>query len=602
MGAAAGGIMTGAAALLGATKKQSSSTPSAAAAPTQTPQQAELSQYVMPALKDWMTNPPKVNRPAWNPTNVNTGAAKSGFTQGQWVTSPKPAATGGTASAASQPQPSNQVATQAQSSIPANVQARMGDLQKIISSARAGGALNEASRFQTELENLQHQYGTFNGSPSGQPQGNVVMQPGQQENAQTEQTRTWQPGTLNIADAPTLAPTMGTLGQFEKKDYSGLIDAAGQPMTDRTGQINQFMQGLTVPQALSYQNELEPTVQNRLTQNMDRTVQEGYDANYLKELAAQGLDPLQEAFDNAMKSATADYNRRGMSASGFEFGQKFGTQPDSITKNYLKSVGDVTRDVALKGAEAARADRFTNAGMRDQALAQLANLSQTQNANQLNRLNMDTSRQLQEKNLQQQGIGMLTNQDLQNRQIAQQRLGNTMSADQSNESNRQWWANMQGDQQRYDQQNQIADWQRGTDMAMKLSDRADQNAMTQIDRDAEDQKTNIGYEQQGLNNITNFINGQQATANNAQQNYWNAAQMQQQAQNQQQAQQLQAMQGLGGLFTKQAPVQTTVPQAALTPNQFQGYQQAGNNFMSGLQQTMNPASSYLTNFYNAFAG
>jgi hypothetical protein len=232
-------------------------------------------------------------------------------------------------------------------------------------------------------------------------------------------------------------PTMKNVGTPQKIDAAGNFQAMDREPAIQTATSSNLEQKINplvdAPKALDYNNALEGTLQNKVVSNLDRTVQEGYDSGYLKNLADAGLDPLKEAYDVAMSKADADWNRKGMRASGFEFEDKFGSQDDSVTTRFLKEAANVSRDVGLKGAEAAREDRFKNANLQDQSLTQGLGLSQAQNQNQAGRLASDVDRSLAEKGLTKDVI-------LADKDLAVRGIDLLQNQDQTNEDSKQFWA------------------------------------------------------------------------------------------------------------------------------------------------------------------
>ena len=468
----------------------------ASKAPTQTPDQAEMSGVVKPYLKDWMTNPPKVTSQDYTPTKITYG----GGGQSQRQQAPAAFGSGGQFQSQVMDRQSGQQGFAQQGGAPtqnfAYSQGGMGQVttgsgknkssekqyipgQATIAEAPTGlntegmsGGYEQNNRWNqpinqlgqpisnntSSLNGLISQIGnafrTGNGgyrennsqdaniAQIGQGISNntselngLISQIGQSfragANAGYRENNSQRDAINNLNQNP--------YGGYSATNNAGMIDAASQPLTDQSRRISAIEAPINQPYAQDYSNGLENTVQNRLTSNMDRKLQEGYDASYLKDLAAQGVDPLNDAYKEAIRTAGADFNRMGLGGSGFELGNKYGDQADSITSRYLKSVGDVARSVGIQGAEAARADRFANANLQDSATSQVGSLAQQQGANQLNRLQSDVSRDLQNKDLTNQALQLTQNQELQNRNLAQQRLANTTNQQQTNESNRQFW-------------------------------------------------------------------------------------------------------------------------------------------------------------------
>lgn len=97
----------------------------------------------------------------------------------------------------------------------------------------------------------------------------------------------------------------------------------------------------------------------------ERDLKEGYTVDDLNLMAQNGFNTLGDAYQNALNKAAANYNRLGLRGSGFELADEFGNQTDSITSNYLKNVQQLQNDIATKGLEAEREDRYKNAEAND---------------------------------------------------------------------------------------------------------------------------------------------------------------------------------------------------------------------------------------------
>ncbi len=89
----------------------------------------------------------------------------------------------------------------------------------------------------------------------------------------------------------------------------------------------------------------------------ERDEKKGYSVDDLNLMAQNGYNSLNDAYQNALDKAAANYNRLGLRGSGFELADEFGNQTDSITSNYLKNVQQLQNDIATKGLEAEREDR-----------------------------------------------------------------------------------------------------------------------------------------------------------------------------------------------------------------------------------------------------
>lgn len=302
------------------------------------------------------------------------------------------------------------------------------------------------------------------------------------------------PGMVNLPEVPTIAPTFGTLGQ-----HAGVTQEGRQ-------------------------------IRNLALDAILNPLQEGYDATYLNNLAEGQTKPLTEAYKEAIAASDADFNRRGLRASTMPVGKAFGSQPNSITRNFLNAVGDVERDVNLRGLEAARDDRARNAQMR-----------------------------------------------LQNEQF----LNNLLQQD---EANRQWWSGFGQNQQEFDVNNAIKNWQLQTGLGQYLVGREDAANQANQTLDLSLQKDNIGLQQDALNNINAFITGQQPTASRASSNYANAVQMAQANQAKADQNQQDVVNWLTDIFSK-------------TQNRNQGTTTVSPAYAGG-QQLANSAWNAATNFWN----
>ena len=522
-------------------KKQEDPAPAAAAGaaatPTQTPEQAAAGKTLLPILQDWMKNTPKVPYRQFSPTQVTFGGGQAGasatapagsagafgsgfsFTPGKTVSAqPAQPAQAQPAQVQQQPASSAPASTQFQTTFsgggkpgqndPGTRQVATSTDPVIQSYVRKGYTVKEdpanpgyftATTMGTgpgggppSYANPQNNVGadsvTFragDSAPMASVSGNKVMAPipagtpqpapaytppagwsGQGEigytnpaiPSQAQQPATeYQPGSMNIPDVPVSAPTAGTGYQYQGNDQFN-------------DQVAQMMAPVSENSYAGYQGKAALPA-------------EGYDASYLKDLAAQGIDPLKQAYDVALQKAGADYNRMGLHSSGFELGNKYSSNPDSITTGFLREAGNVARDVGLKGAEAARADRFTNAQ------------------------NDEAAREYWDK----AGIGVqLTNKDL-----LQKGVQTASTLDQQNEANKQWAANFGQTQQEYDNTQKNAAWDKGLGVTEWLANRDDATQKYNIENANKNDTANmVDIPQQGIANLENFISGQNSAGSN----------------------------------------------------------------------------------------
>jgi len=303
----------------------------------------------------------------------------------------------------------------------------------------------------------------------------------------------YEAGALNIPTAPTASPTLGTTGTYQPifadpnagyqgMDYSNLISQIMQPIQANSAQQNAYgtyqqqnyqnminalgqnpngayqmknynpqIANLTknqygtyqeqnykpqISEITGYQNKLSQSAAEKAAEGLDRQFREGYDSSYLKDLAASQIDPLKELYQEAIRQSTADFNRRGLSGSGFESLEKYGSDDNSLTTRFLKEAANVQRDVALRGAEAAREDQYRNAQMQNEAIGLANNLGQSLSAEQLNRTQTGLNALMQQNATNESNRQYWDANQLNKNQAA---LGATMQQDTFNESNRQYW-------------------------------------------------------------------------------------------------------------------------------------------------------------------
>lgn len=427
-------------------------------------------------------------------------------------------------------------------------------------------------------------------SASAQPAAAPVTQPLTGQNAQgwTGGNTAETPAQIVLPDSPDPQYITGMFGQY-------------QPLTDRTAAINELGRALSPDATAAERANLIRTLQAALPEDateaerlgmirsMSQPAPEGYSADYLKDLAAQGIDPLKEAFGLALDKADADFNRRGLRGGSFLTSEKFGNQPGSVTRDYLTRASEVARDVGLRGAEAAREDRYRNKGLLQTGATMLGGEA-----------DRAISRALAQRSGNAQAATMLGQEaqtalarENQNRQYEAQALQGLQAQDQNNEALRQWWANMLTgqkqfdigqDQNLYNQQLALGQW---------LTNREDQLMRDNQNLSMDLQGQNIGYQQQGINNALAFVQGLQPAAAAANRNYWGGVQQgnlnaQNQAASLAQLGQVfgnLAGGGGGGGSTYQAPtnfqqlqnaVSTIYPPAAVVSNAAQNWQSPTN--------------------------
>lgn len=213
--------------------------------------------------------------------------------------------------------------------------------------------------------------------------------------------------TFNPSQAPNKLPNYvmkeGAYGDYStslgaQKNYVNQV-SDGSNWNSNLKKVAQEVetgkQSQNTQKAYNNTNQTINNLSNTLrTQPQQRNIQEGYTTADLNQMAQNGFNTLNEGYQNALNKAAANYNRLGLRGSGFEIADEFGNQTDSITSNYLKNVQQLQNDIASKGLEAAREDRYKNADANDAQYQQwiqnqgnLAGLQQgfadKQNANDL---------------------------------------------------------------------------------------------------------------------------------------------------------------------------------------------------------------------------
>lgn len=405
-------------------------------------------------------------------------------------------------------------------------------------------------------------------------------QPVYQRTAGAIQRQPLQPiKSTSIAPAPTYQKTAGTMGSYKPGDnWDANLAKIGK--TVNKSSIGGYQNAQTAPanSPLAKQNQAYTGAQNRaVVQNpsyagfRQSNLQEGFDDQYLKDLAASQIDPLKEQYEEALRLAGADFNRLGLRGSGFEIGDKYGSQPGSITSRYMQEVGNVARDVALRGAEAEREDRYRQAEMNEARRQNWAgfdtNLAQQNFGNQ--QAMFDAAGKLvdQDESARQYWSKDELDRDLATRDYQLKQMEAGMQADQQDEANRQWWSNFQQQQLSADDQAMMDRWKSLADLNKWNTERyddarefdagndlqwanfqqqqlsADDQAM--MDRwkalaglqqwDAEQAESsrqfdvnqqlkadelNAGIKNQSVANMINFLNSQNATAAQMQDAYW----------------------------------------------------------------------------------
>lgn len=293
--------------------------------------------------------------------------------------------------------------------------------------------------------------------PVGQPQvrAATVMDGrfnSEQEDTDTKNARTWfTPQGFNMPGQPRHENSVGKFGTYTPgRDWDTVLTEIGSAINSD-------------PNAGYKKSGLKA----------------GFSDDYLKTLAESQIDPLNEAYNEAVKSASGDFNRLGLAGSGFEIGGKYGDNPDSITSRYLKEVGDVHRDVALRGAEAAREDRFN-----------------------IHQIDEDARRYWTDEDFRRQA----TNKD-----YLQTMMQTGMQADQQDEANRQWWGNMHNQQFVADDERAMDRWRDLVGLNQWNLGRFDEAAKFNIDNETRLKEINSNLKQEAIKNMMGLL-GMQSDA------------------------------------------------------------------------------------------
>lgn len=460
----------------------------ASQAPTQTPDQAELSAFAKPYMKGWMQSPPKVTGGPYQNTRVTIGGPKvsyvpSSIKQFMPVAKPAPAPTQPTA-----PAPTQGGTGAIFGSGPKWQWDPIGRAYVPQIDGNGGITIDqipENANMATQAKNV----GSFGGGQQVYPKNQFLMLNPQY-------------GGGSVAAAATGASPTGTgAGNGETTPTDFGFPSPGRQFEITPGTVN--IPGVPDPQMTtgmfgSYQG-LSPDAQfvrDTAKGNINRSLPEGYTADYLNNLAAGQMDPLKEAFDLALSRSNSDWNNRGLRASTFPGSEQFGAQPDSVSSRFIKEAGNVARDVNLRGQEAAREDRFRNADLQDRSLDFLQ--------------------------------------------------GNI----QGDEANRQWWSTFGQGQKEFDINQINNNWQQQANLGQYLTGREDSLLNKNTDLDMGLQTQNIGFQQDALKDILSYIYGLQPQANAANQNWWNASKVADANQQQRLTDEQDTINWLTSLFTK----------------------------------------------------
>ena len=315
----------------------------------------------------------------------------------------------------------------------------------------------------------------------------ISATPAYQNTAGAIQRPTAQPmQQANIAVAPEYQNTAGTLGSYTAgKNWDQNLAKIGQTVNKSSVGAYQNPGAAPAGSSLDRQNQAYVNAQGQATiQNPENAgyqqsnLQEGFDADYLKKLSASQIDPLKEAYEESLRLAGADFNRLGLRGSGFEVGDKFGSQPGSITSRYLTEIGNVARDVALRGAEAEREDRYRqqefNEANRQNWSTFDQNLDQQNFANRQAMLDASGRMVEQDESSKQFWARDELDRDLASRDYQLKAIDTSLQADQQDQANQQWWSNFQQQQLTADDQAAMDRWKSAADLGKWGAERSDQ--------------------------------------------------------------------------------------------------------------------------------
>ena len=288
------------------------------------------------------------------------------------------------------------------------------------------------------------------------------------------------PPTTNVPPTNTNLPpvTPPSAPNFDSGSSAGFGFQPHPGVANTTGKFGTYTPGRNWDSSLSQIGSMinkDPEAGHR-----PNDLQAGFDASYLQKLAASQIDPLKEAYQEAIRTAGADFNRMGMAGSGFEVGDKFGSQPGSLSTRFLQEAGNVSRDVALRGAEAEREDLFRKHALDEDSRQYWINFDV--NRQQLNRDNL--ARMVD--------------------------MGSRL--DQQNEANQQWYSNLHENQFQNYQNNLRDQWRDVTGLSQWDVGRRDANEQFRVSNEMERFKVEQEARQQAMNNMMNLLAQQNQSA------------------------------------------------------------------------------------------
>lgn len=366
--------------------------------------------------------------------------------------------------------------------------------------------------------------------------------------------------TTNIAGQPTYQRTAGMLGSYSPgRNWDKNLAEIGKAVNKSTvGSYKAPAEAQPgTPQA--QQNQAYSAAQNQAkiaaptyAGYQQKNLQQGFSDDYLQKLAASQVDPLKEQYEESLRLAGADFNRLGLGGSGFEVGAKYGGQPGSITSRYLQEIGNVARDVALRGAEAEREDAYRQAEMNEAARQNWAgfdtNLAQQNFGNQQAMFDAAGKMVDQDESARQFWAKDELDRDLATRDYQLKAIDTARQADQQDQANQQWWSNFQQQQLSADDQAMMDRWKSLSELQQWDAELGEKSRQFDVGSKLDADKLNAGIKNQNIANMINFLNSQNATANQMQDAYWKSIQNGTDAYNSNVGQQANTAAWLRGLF------------------------------------------------------
>lgn len=340
--------------------------------------------------------------------------------------------------------------------------------------------------------------------------------------------------TTNIAGQPTYQRTAGMLGSYSPgRNWDKNLAEIGKTVNKSTvGSYKAPAEAQPgTPQA--QQNQAYSAAQNQAkiaaptyAGYQQKNLQQGFSDDYLQKLSASQVDPLKEQYEESLRLAGADFNRMGLGGSGFEVGAKYGDQPGSITSRYLQEIGNVARDVALRGAEAEREDAYRLADMNEAARQNWAgfdtNLAQQNFGNQQAMLDAASRMTDQDEAARQFWAKDELDRDLATRDYQLKAIDTARESDQQDQANQQWWLNFQQQQLSADDQAMMDRWKSLSEIQQWDAELAEKSRQFDTTSKLSADQMNAQIKNQNIDNMINFLNSQSKTAESMQNAYWDS--------------------------------------------------------------------------------